>query len=63
MPQLYETVETIKNNAPNIFKMGNRLITLSDFRQYILANYTNFITDIWVCNNTEYTTIFYNWLL
>lgn len=63
MPQLYETVDTIKNNAPNIFKMGNRLITLSDFRQYILANYTNFITDIWVCNNTEYTTIFYNWLL
>lgn len=61
-PKLYENVSDIRTNAPNIFKMGNRLITLNDFKNYILTYYNNFIKDIWVCNNTQYTSIFYNWL-
>lgn len=57
-----ETVEDIKENAPNWTRTGNRLITDSDFRQHILANYTS-IHDCIVYNNFEYMSTFYQWLM
>lgn len=58
----YETVDEIRENAPVSFRMGNRLITKSDFRTYILNKYKSSICDVYISNNFEYCTIFYNWL-
>lgn len=58
----YETVEEIKNNAPSTFRIGNRLVTSSDFRTYILTMFPSIIDDVYVCNNVEYCTGFYKWL-
>ena len=52
-----EDVESIRENAPNWFRMGSRLITSQDFRQYIMANYNSEIYDILVMNNWEYMEI------
>ena len=57
-----ETVEEIRENAPNWFRMGSRLITHQDFQQYILSNYSNSVYDITVHNNWEYMTEFQEWL-
>lgn len=62
-PYDYEEINSIKEYAPSFFRMGNRLITINDFTNYIKNVYYNNINDVWVCNNIEYTTIFYNWLL
>lgn len=58
----YESLESIKMNAPAAFRIGNRLVTGSDFRTFILSNFPNIISDVYVCNNTEYCTNFYKWL-
>lgn len=62
-PYDYQNVQSIKQYAPSFFRMGNRLITINDFTNYIRNNYYSNINDVWVCNNIQYTTIFYNWLL
>lgn len=62
LPQKYEDVDSIRENAPSIFRLGNRLVTENDFRVYILNTYKDRVHDIYVCNNTEYTTSFYKWL-
>jgi hypothetical protein len=56
-----EDADAIKANAPNSFRMGNRLITPQDFEQYILATYLNEIYDIQVFNNWSYMTKFQKW--
>lgn len=43
--------------------MGNRLVTITDYIQYIKNTFKNLINDIYVCNNATYTTVFYQWLL
>lgn len=58
----YEDIESIKLKAPSNFRIGNRLVTSSDFRTYILSNFSNIISDAHVCNNAEYCTSFYKWL-
>jgi hypothetical protein len=58
----FESVDEIRENAPNAHKMGNRLITADDYRTYILNKYKSRVTDIYVSNNFEYTTVFYKWL-
>jgi predicted metalloendopeptidase len=40
----------------------SRGATENDYKTYILSNYKNRIHDIFVCNNTTYITLFYNWL-
>lgn len=62
-PVPHESVFSIKNNAPNMFRTGNRLVTIADYAAYIKNHYTNFVSDIWVCNNETYRSIFYEWLL
>lgn len=61
-PQTFESVESIREHAPMWHKMGNRLITESDYKTYILNNYKDRIYDVYVCNNAAYTTTFYQWL-
>lgn len=61
-PQTYETIESIKENAPSAFRIGGRLVTESDYETYIMQNYGDRIHDIWVCNNATYCTLFYQWL-
>ncbi len=53
-PQQYETVESIRQNAPGYFAHQNRLVTTDDFENYIKTNYNNIITDVSVVNNTSY---------
>jgi len=50
-----ENVEDIRNNAPNTFKTQYRLITTSDFETYVRNNFSNFIDDVKVVNNWDYT--------
>jgi len=58
----FESVEEIRTNAPNSIRMGNRVITHQDFKQYILNNYKNIVLDIVVMNNYEYMVEFQYWL-
>lgn len=58
----YEDIAEIKEHAPSMFRLGNRLITSNDFKTYILNNFSNRIEDVYVCNNNEYCTNFYMWL-
>lgn len=58
----FESVDEIRENAPNAHKMGNRLITADDYKTYILNKYKSRISDVYVSNNFEYTTLFYKFL-
>jgi len=49
-----ETVDNIKENAPNTFKRQYRLITASDFKSYISNTFKNIIHDVQVVNNKDY---------
>ena len=62
LTQAMEGVEDIRENAPNFFRTGNRLITTQDFTQYIMDNYSNVIYDVQVMNNWKYMTNFFHWL-
>ena len=61
-PKTYESVESIRENAPVYHRMGNRLITIEDYKTYILNNFGQRIYDVYVCNNMTYITTFYQWL-
>ena len=61
-PVPYEDVEEIKEFAPSSFRFGNRLVTASDYRTFILDRFKNVFKDVYVCNNNEYCTLFYRWL-
>ena len=41
-----ETVDEIRENAPNYFKTGNRLITIQDYEYFIRTNYINDVVDV-----------------
>jgi hypothetical protein len=58
----YETVDSIRELAPSSFRIGGRLVTESDYKTFILSNFGNRIHDVYVCNNTTYITLFYQWL-
>jgi len=49
-----ETVDNIRDNAPNTFKRQYRLITASDFKSYISNTFKNIIHDVQVVNNKDY---------
>ena len=49
-----ESPESIKNNAINTFRSQYRLITTSDFINYISKNYSNIISSTQVINNWDY---------
>jgi len=49
-----ENVDSIRQNAPNIFRSQYRLVTESDYESYVQTNYANLIHDIKVVNNWSY---------
>jgi len=49
-----ESVDSIRKNAPKVFRTQNRLVTSSDFDTYIRNNFSNILTDLQVLNNNEY---------
>lgn len=61
-PKSFEEVESIRFNAPGMFRMGNRLVTINDYKIFSLSKFSNLIQDCWVCNNTTYMSTFYQWL-
>lgn len=62
MPSTFESVQSIKQNAPAAYKRGQRLITATDFQSYIKQNYGSIIHDVFVANNNYYISSFYSWL-
>lgn len=61
-PKAAQNVQSIRQNAPGMFRMGGRLVTVDDYKNYVLAKFSHLIRDMWVCNNTTYVTTFYQWL-
>ena len=49
-----ETVEQIKENAPRIFSLQNRLVTAYDYEYFIAKNYNNIIKSVKVLSNDDY---------
>ena len=64
LPMPEEGVEEIRNNAPQWFKTGNRLITKKDYEYFITSNTDAFsgVVDAKCMNNWDYMTTFYRWL-
>ena len=59
-----ESVDDIRNSAPNWFRMGNRLVTKEDY-EYFLRNSPVFkgeFGNVKCMNNWEYVSTFYRWL-
>ena len=57
-----ETVAEIRQNAPNWFRMGQRLITKQDFNQFVFKEFKEDIFDVRTMNNWEYLNEFLGWL-
>lgn len=57
-----ETVDEIRQTAPNWFKGSGRLVTLKDYETYIRRTQAADITSVRVMNNWYYAASFYKWL-
>jgi len=57
-----EDVDTMRTNAPEWFRMGSRLITARDFKNYIEATYKAEVYTCSVQNNWDYMVEFQKWL-
>ena len=49
-----ETVESIRSNAPGIFRSQYRLVTEDDYLNYVKTNFANLVHDQQVANNWKY---------
>ena len=61
-PKADESVDDIRANAPVLFKIGNRLVTKSDYEFYMKDRYASSLIDVKCYNNYDYCTKFYKWL-
>lgn len=52
--QSEETVDDIRNNAAKNFSYQQRLVTTSDFQNYIESNYKNIVSTAYVASNDDY---------
>lgn len=59
-----EGVDEIRENAPNWFRMGNRLVTKGDYEYYVKTHpiIKSEVADVVCMNNWEYVSSFYRWL-
>lgn len=57
-----EDVADIRQNAPEWFKTGNRLITRTDYEHWIRTNMKSRVADVKCMNNWEYMAQFFKWL-
>lgn len=51
-----EDVESIRKNAPGVFRSQYRVVTEADYENYIKTNFANLIHDVKVVNNWTYLT-------
>lgn len=49
-----ESVESIKENAPSIFRSQFRVVTSGDYETFVKTNFSYLVNDIKVLNNTDY---------
>jgi len=56
VPKQAEDVNSIRKNAPSNFKSQYRLVTKNDYETFIRINFANFISDIKVFSNWDYTS-------
>lgn len=49
-----EDSDGIRSNAPGIFRSQYRLVTESDYENYVITNFANLISDVKVVNNWTY---------
>jgi hypothetical protein len=52
--QAEEDVESIRKNAPGVFRSQYRVVTEADYTNYIKTNFANLIHDVSVVNNWTY---------
>lgn len=57
-----ENVDNIRSNAPKFFSSEYKLVTKSDYENFIDRNFKNFIYDVKVSNNSDYLNIFKKYL-
>ena len=55
VPKDIEDSDSIRKNAPANFKSQYRLVTKEDFETFIRINFANFISDVKVLSNWDYT--------
>jgi hypothetical protein len=55
LPKKIETADEIRANAPLNFKSQYRLVTTKDYEGFVKTNFANFISDVRVFSNWEYT--------
>ena len=55
IPKNIEDSDSIRKNAPANFKSQYRLVTKEDFETFIRINFANFISDVKVFSNWDYT--------
>lgn len=51
-----EDADSIRENAPLGFKSQYRLVTEDDYANYIKINFSNFVSDVKIFNNWDYTS-------
>ena len=61
-PIAEQDVEDIRENAPECFKTGNRLITKNDYEYFMKNLVSGGIVDVKCMNNWEYMSTFFAWL-
>jgi len=61
-PAVEESVDDIREAAPNHFKLGNRLVTKDDYEYYIKNRFADDIIDVKIQNNWQYIATFFAWL-
>jgi hypothetical protein len=59
--EVMETVSEIKAAAPTFFRSGGRLLSASDFENYIIQYFSDTIHDSKAMNNWEYMSTFMKW--
>lgn len=49
-----ESIESIRENAPGIFRSQFRVVTANDYETFLKTNFSNLIQDVKVFNNSKY---------
>lgn len=56
IPRDVENAESIRKNAPTAFKTQYRLVSQEDYETHIRTNFSNFVSDVKVFSNWDYTS-------
>jgi hypothetical protein len=56
LPKEPETVDSIRQLAPAVYRSQYRLVTVNDYEVFVKANFTNLISDVKAVNNWSYAS-------